>query len=129
MKKLAAGNWKMNGNRVALAEVSALIDHALSWPCVRGVTFQPIQDAGRNEGFDANENRTLLSDIRRAVIAGANPFMASDMIPLPCNPESICIGYGLRQGSSLVPITGLLPRDTLIDALTSLGLLTATRPT
>ena len=98
-------------------EVSALIDHALSWPCVRGVTFQPIQDAGRNEGFDANENRMLLSDIRRAVIAGANPFMASDMIPLPCNPESICIGYGLRQGTSLVPITGMLPRDTLIDAM------------
>jgi uncharacterized radical SAM superfamily Fe-S cluster-containing enzyme len=98
-------------------EVSALIDHALSWPCVRGVTFQPIQDAGRNEGFDANENRMLLSDIRRAVIAGTNPFMASDMIPLPCNPESICIGYGLRQGTSLIPITGLLPRDTLIDAM------------
>ena len=25
MKKLAAGNWKMNGTQVALAEVSALI--------------------------------------------------------------------------------------------------------
>ena len=23
-----------------------------SWPCVRGVTFQPVQDAGRNDGFD-----------------------------------------------------------------------------
>lgn len=98
-------------------EVGAIIAHALGWSCVRGVTFQPIQDAGRNEGFDAGRDRVLLSDIRRAVIAAPNPFAAADMIPLPCNPESICIGYGLRQGSSLVPITGMLPRDTLIDAM------------
>lgn len=84
---------------------------------MRGVTFQPVQDAGSNEGFDANRDRILLSDIRRSVIAGANPFTASAMIPLPCNPESICIGYGLRQGANLVPITGMLPRDTLIEAM------------
>ncbi len=97
-------------------EVGDIISHGLSWPCVRGVTFQPIQDAGRNDGFDRNQNRALLSDIRRAVIDADNPFTASDMIPLPCNPESISIGYGLRQGTSLIPITGMLPRDMLVDA-------------
>lgn len=97
-------------------EVGDIINHALTWPCVRGVTFQPIQDAGRNDGFDANRNRALLSDIRRAVITSDNPFGAQDMIPLPCNPESIAIGYGLRQGSALIPITGMLPRDMLVDA-------------
>lgn len=96
-------------------EVGDIISHALSWPCVRGVTFQPIQDAGRNDGFDRNQNRALLSDIRRAVIDADNPFTVSDMIPLPCNPESISIGYGLRQGTSLIPITGMLPRDMLVD--------------
>lgn len=98
-------------------EVGALIDHALTWENVRGVTFQPIQDAGRNEGFDAKTSRTLLSDIRRSVIAADNPFMAHDMIPLPCNPESICIGYGLRKGIQVAPITGMIPRETLVDAL------------
>ncbi len=98
-------------------DIGAIISHALTWPCVRGVTFQPIQDAGRNEGFDANANRTLLSDIRRAVIEADNPFTSADMIPLPCNPESISIGYGLRNGANVVPITGFLPRDTLIEAL------------
>ncbi len=32
-------------------EVAAIIDHALNWSCVRGVTFQPVEDVGRNEHF------------------------------------------------------------------------------
>ena len=98
-------------------EVGAIITHALGWPNVRGVTFQPIPDVGRNAGYDANANRALLSDIRRAVIAADNPFGATDMIPLPCNPESICIGYGLRNGAQMIPITGFLPRETLVQEL------------
>src|SRR5438270_8643569 len=46
-------------------EVGAIIRHALTWKCVRGVTFQPVQDAGRNEGFDGKLNRMLLTQIRR----------------------------------------------------------------
>lgn len=98
-------------------ECGDLIRHALTWPNVRGVTFQPIQDAGRNDGFDANQNRALLSDIRRTIIAAQTPFTAADLIPLPCNPESICIGYGLRRGENLIPITGFLPRETLVQDL------------
>ena len=33
-------------------EIGAIVRHALEWRCVRGVTFQPVQDAGRNENFD-----------------------------------------------------------------------------
>ena len=84
---------------------------------MRGVTFQPVQDAGRIEGFDAASNRAVLSDIRRAIIEADNPFGEDDMIPLPCNPESISIGYALRQGRAIAPITGLLPREVLVDAL------------
>jgi uncharacterized radical SAM superfamily Fe-S cluster-containing enzyme len=49
-------------------ELGAVIDHALGYACVRGVTFQPIQDAGRNLGFDKNRDRVLMSDIRRGII-------------------------------------------------------------
>lgn len=97
-------------------EVAAIVNHALTWPNVRGVTFQPIQDAGRNEGFSPGD-RVLLSDIRRAIIEGGTPFTAADMIPLPCNPESICIGYGLRKGAQVAPITGMIPREVLVDAM------------
>ncbi len=95
-------------------EVADIINHALEWSCVRGVTFQPVQDAGRNEGFDGKANRILLTQIRREV-AKAGVFGIEDMIPLPCNPDQICIGYGLRQGKSVTPITALLPREIILN--------------
>lgn len=95
-------------------EVAAIVRHALTWSCVRGVTFQPVQDAGRNEGFAADANRVLLTQIRREV-AKAGVFGLDDMIPLPCNPDQICIGYGLRQGQEVIPITSLLPREMIVN--------------
>lgn len=61
-------------------EIAAIVRHALEWPCVRGVTFQPVQDAGRNEGFDGKANRMILSQIRREVVK-AGVFGEEDMIP------------------------------------------------
>lgn len=95
-------------------EIAAIVDHALDWRCVRGVTFQPVQDAGRNQGFDAKTNRILTTQIRREV-AKTRVFGLEDMIPLPCNPDQICIGYGLRDGRSVTPITSLLPRELILQ--------------
>lgn len=96
-------------------DIPDIVRFALQWRCVRGVTFQPIQDAGRNDGFEAGEHRMVLSQIRRE-IAKAGVFATEDLIPLPCNPDQICIGYGLRHGTTVAPITALLPRDILVDA-------------
>jgi len=96
-------------------EIPDIVRHALEWRCVRGVTFQPIQDAGRNEGFDANKDRIVLTEIRRR-IAEAGVFGLDDLIPLPCNPDQICIGYGLRTGKTVQPITALLPREAFVAA-------------
>jgi len=93
------------------------LQHALEWRCVRGVTFQPVQDAGRNEDFDARRDRVLLSDIRRAVIADSGVFGAADLIPLPCNPEQISIAYGLRNGRQVLPVTSMLSREELVSTL------------
>jgi hypothetical protein len=98
-------------------EAGAIIEHALTWGCVRGVTFQPIQDAGRNEAFDPARDRMVLSDIRRAIISADVGFAEGDIIPLPCNPESIAIGYALRKGRRIAPLTSFFPRDMLVDAL------------
>lgn len=96
-------------------EIGDILNHALTWSCVRGITFQPIQDAGRNEQFDPQTNRTVLSDIRRGIIEGDNAFTDRDIVPLPCNPESISIGYALRNGADIAPVTSFLPREMLID--------------
>lgn len=94
-------------------QIAPIIQHALTWRCVRGVTFQPVQDAGRNEGFDPAENRVLLTQIRREV-GKSGVFDSEDMIPLPCNPDQISIGYGLRQGEAVTPITRLMPREVIL---------------
>jgi hypothetical protein len=95
-------------------EIADIVRHALEWSCVRGVTFQPVQDAGRNEHFDANVNRVLLTQIRREV-GKSGVFETEDMIPLPCNPDQISIGYGLRQGKDVTPLTRLLPKELILN--------------
>ncbi len=57
----------------------------------------------------------LLSQIRRR-IAEAGVFGLEDLIPLPCNPDQICIGYGLRNGAQVSPITALFPRELFVAA-------------
>lgn len=96
-------------------EIADIVRFALQWRCVRGVTFQPIQDAGRNDGYDAKAHRIVLTEVRRA-IAEAGVFALEDLIPLPCNPDQICIGYGLRSGARVQPITALLPRELFVAA-------------
>ena len=96
-------------------EIADIVRFALTWRCVRGVTFQPIQDAGRNEDFDAGRHRIVLTEIRRR-IAEAGVFALEDLIPLPCNPDQICIGYGLRNGQQVEPITAMLPREMFVAA-------------
>lgn len=96
-------------------EIADIVRHALEWRCVRGVTFQPIQDAGRNDGFDPRKHRIVLTEVRRR-IAEAGVFALEDLIPLPCNPDQICIGYGLRNGREVRPVTAMLPRELFVAA-------------
>ena len=99
------------------SEIGAIVRHALKYKCVRGVNFQPVQDAGRNEGFDPKTNRIVLSEIRRRIVEDSGIFADGDMIPLPCNPASISIGYGVRDGEKVIPLTSLVPREALLPAM------------
>ncbi|MEM9182390.1 MAG: radical SAM protein [Pseudomonadota bacterium] len=98
-------------------EIDEIINYALRWRCVRGVTFQPVQRAGRTENF-GKADRLTLSDIRRRVADGSNAFTEEDLLPLPCHPENICIGYGLRnpdQPEMLAPVSGMISREALLS--------------
>jgi uncharacterized radical SAM superfamily Fe-S cluster-containing enzyme len=96
-------------------EIGDVLRHAQTWSCVRGVTLQPVQDAGRNDGYDPEKNRIVLSEIRRAVLDQWGVFGEDDLIPLPCNPDAISIGYGLRAGSQVMPVTHLFPQEVLVQ--------------
>lgn len=98
-------------------ELGAIIQHALQYRCVRGITFQPVQDVGRNLDFDKNRDRLLLTDIRQAILSQSGLFAPEDIIPLPCNPDQIAIAYGLRNGERVTPITRLLPREEFVSSV------------
>jgi uncharacterized radical SAM superfamily Fe-S cluster-containing enzyme len=97
-------------------ELGEIIEFALQQPCVRGVTFQPIQHAGRAEAFDPAIHRLTLTEVRRRILEQSPRFKPQDLIPVPCNPDCLAMAYALKLGDTVVPLTGLIPEDTLINA-------------
>ena len=96
------------------AALGNIVELARGYRCVRGVTFQPVQDAGRNPDFDIGRHRLDLAGIRNRLLQTSEVFTDDDIVPLPCNPEHIAIAYCLRNGAELTPLTSLLPRDVFI---------------
>ena len=96
------------------AEIGAVVDFALKQRCVRGVTLQPVQAAGRVDGYDAAVHRLTLSEVRRRILEQTAVFTAADLIPVPCHPDSLCMGYALKTAGGTVPLTSLVDRDTLV---------------
>lgn len=96
-------------------EVGAIIDFALQQPCVRGVTFQPIQAAGRLEQFDPATDRLTLTEVRRAILEQTDVFKPEDILPVPCHPDSLAMGYALKLNGSVTPLTGMIDPQVLIE--------------
>ncbi len=97
-------------------EIGEIIDFALQQRCVRGVTFQPIQDAGRTEAFDPARDRLTLGEVRQKILAQSSIFTPADLIPVPCHPDCLAMGYALKLGGRVTPLTGLIPPRTLLEA-------------
>jgi 7,8-dihydro-6-hydroxymethylpterin dimethyltransferase len=96
-------------------EIGKIIDFALQQPCVRGVTLQPVQDAGRAENFDPARDRLTLTEVRRRILEQSAIFMAEDVIPVPCHPDSLAMAYALKIDGKTVPLTGLIDPRILIE--------------
>lgn len=96
-------------------EIGRIIDYALAQPCVRGVTFQPIQAAGRLEGFDPETDRLTLTEVRRGILEQSTVFRPEDVIPVPCHPDSLAMAYALKIDGKVVPLTGLIDPKILIE--------------
>src|ERR1700761_6830465 len=61
-------------------QLGAIIDFALQQPCVRGVTFQPIQQAGRLNNYNSAEHRLTLTEVRRKILEQSPVFKPEDVI-------------------------------------------------
>ena len=97
-------------------EVGDVIRFAASQPCVRGVTLQPVQDAGRVEGYDPRLHRLTVSELRRRIVEQTNLFTPQDVVPVPCNPDSLAMAYALKTPGGLQPLTRYLDPRTLVES-------------
>src|SRR5437588_1709052 len=96
-------------------EIGKVVDYALQQPCVRGVTFQPIQDAGRLEEFSPATDRLTLTEVRRKILEQTGVFKPEDIIPVPCHPDSLAMAYALKLNGKVTPLTSMIPPEVLIN--------------
>jgi len=107
---------KKNVNDDQIGEILAF---AAKQRAVRGVTLQPVQDSGRNEAYDPVAHRLPLSAVRRRLYEQSDVFTAADIVPVPCDPDMVAMGYAIRDGddyTKLTPLTRYVPADVLINA-------------
>lgn len=97
-------------------EIGAILDYAVKQKCVRGVTFQPTQVAGRNENYNDETGRITLTEVRRKIYEQYPIFTPQDLIPVPCNPDSLCMAYALKIDDSVIPMTNLLNPEDLLNS-------------
>lgn len=95
-------------------EIGKIIEFGLQQPCVRGITFQPTQIAGRLDNFSSTTNRLTLTEVRNEIINQSNVFTAQDIVPVPCNPDAIAMAYAFKINGQVFPLTRYLnPEDLL----------------
>lgn len=96
-------------------EIGQIIEYALQQKCVRGVTFQPTQVAGRNDNYDDDFGRITLTEVRRKIYEQYPLFTPQDLIPVPCNPDALCMAYALKIDGEVFPMTHLINPEDLLN--------------
>ena len=96
-------------------EIGKIIEYALQQKCVRGVTFQPTQVAGRNDNYDDFSGRITLTEVRRKIYEQYPLFTPQDLIPVPCNPDALCMAYALKIDGKVFPMTHLINPEDLLN--------------
>lgn len=96
-------------------EIGKIIEYGLQQRCVRGVTFQPTQIAGRLQGFNAQTDRITLTEVRRKILEQSPVFQPNDIIPVPCNPDALAMGYALKLGGQVFPMTRYIDPAHLLN--------------
>ncbi len=96
-------------------EIGDIIQYGLQQKAVRGVTIQPIQAAGRLEGYDPATDRLTVSEVRQMIIDQSEVFEDDDILPVPCHPDCLAMGYALKLGGQVIPLTGMIDPGILLE--------------
>ncbi|TBN16642.1 radical SAM protein [Hyunsoonleella pacifica] len=95
--------------------IGKIINFALQQKCVRGVTFQPTQIAGRLDNFNPETDRMTLTEVRRNIMEQTDIFTSDDLLPVPCNPDALVMGYALKLDGEVFPLTRYINPNDLLD--------------
>lgn len=97
-------------------EIGKIIEYGLKQKCVRGVTFQPTQIAGRIENFDPARDRITMTEVRNKILEQSDLFQPNDLIPVPCNPDALVMGYALKLAGNVFPMTRYIDPAHLLNS-------------
>src|SRR3989440_9149527 len=98
-------------------EIGEIVRFGVAQTMVRGVTFQPITNVGRHDGFDPLE-RTTVPDVIHAVEAQTGGlFRATDFVPLPCHAECISMTYAYVKGDKVKPLPRYVDVKAYLDVI------------
>jgi hypothetical protein len=53
--------------------------------------------------------------VRRKILEQTSVFRPEDLLPVPCHPDSLAMGYALKIAGTVVPLTGLIDPKVLIE--------------
>ncbi len=106
-------------------ELGNIIHHASQYRCVRGVSIQPLSEAGRvgldEQLLDDKKQRLTISEIRRKIAQQSDIFSLDDIVPVPCNPDTLAMGYGFKTpkddgtGYDITPLTRYITPDVIMQ--------------
>ena len=95
-------------------QIGEVVQWATQHPCIRGVTLQPIQFAGRIDGVPSTTARLTLTEVRQKLLDQCPIFEPDDVIPVPCNPDALAMGYALRTPAGIMPLTRFIAPEVLL---------------
>ncbi len=92
-----------------LSSVWSAIEFGLTWPNVRGITFQPMFASGRAPNKSPSASLNVADIILSAVEESRGRLRYDDFTPLPCgDPNCATIGYLLKVGGAIRSVSDFI---------------------
>jgi hypothetical protein len=59
--------------------------------------------------------RLTLGEVRDRILAQTGIFQPQDIIPVPCNPDALAMGYAVKTDQGVVPLTRFVSPEVLLS--------------
>ncbi len=56
-----------------------------------------------------------MTDVRRKILEQTTVFQPNDLLPVPCNPDALAMGYALKLNGQVFPMTRYVDTERLLS--------------